>query len=204
MEGQPEVQPGFAVQHQNPYAQQPQAYQPPAQYGGPQPPLIVVDNGQQAAIIDHVAINQIDQHLSSGCYSCYHCLLFLIAIGGTLSCLSGIGGRQYILQVFAGIASINYVVNMNIALRNKDSQKASDGIFWAFVMTIINGVNLFALSYYFDSHGAPDTAIAYKYAIGPAIVFDLFIVIIPAFKITGHLGRRDALLRGKPAVQEGI
>ncbi len=94
-------QPGFAVQHNNPYAQQPQAYLLPNQYAGPQPavnpqPIVVVvpQQEKQTHSANQVEINQIDRHLSTGGYDFYRCWLYVMLICSGLGSLAVFNGSQ--------------------------------------------------------------------------------------------------------------
>jgi len=195
---QPGVQPGFAVQHNNPYAQPVpgQAYIPPTQYGDPQAFPAVP---QQDNLVTEMEVRQIDQHLSSGCYSCYNVLLYLIVIGGFFAIFAGVSSMfawiPFVFTALEGACAVAYAFTMLDALKNKRVEKAELGVKLSLATAVLLLGSYFAQYTWIVRQLGSQYATSVLYGIVPSYIVLFFVYINPAMKIKGHLERREAVLQ---------
>jgi len=193
-------QSGFAVAHNNPYSQgqpvQPM-YVPPTQYGMP------VQPGFPGQIDDAVEgqIRQIDHDLDSGCWACFNCWMYVVAIFSALSTIIGIliisvylPGVVMVGQAIVGVA---YAVTMINVLKYKNLDKAVLGVNLAYADGALMIISLTLQRLYIMPH------IDYYQYFGttPGIgTFAFYVciwgllVIMPAMKIKEHVQRRESLI----------
>jgi len=205
---QPGSQPGFAIAHNNPYAQQGQnaqspqypqqgqpGYVPPAQYGMPM--LNPQGYGDRKSQME---VQLIDKNLSSGCYSVWNCWLYVMIIEGIVGMYAGGKGMlawwSYVFFFLNGIVTFIFAITMIGAMKKKDLAKAEVGVKLALMNLVFILGSLYAqysaYAYFIGSFQAKN--IITMAATGGLLYFS-FSQLFPAFKIKKHLQSRETFMQ---------
>jgi len=203
---QPGQPPAFSIPHNNPYAQQNQAYNPPPQYGMPgqqSDPNLPQEKDLQAQLAQ-AEVQEIDDQLSSGIYSCYYCWLFVVAFYSVMNILQGLGGMimafYYIILGLEAAAECAYAIIMINVLKKKNLEKAELGLKLAFAacghMFACFMLQAFLLVRLYGTETVPYLLLAFILLGG----YYGSVIALPAMKIKDLLERREAALAQNPNV----
>jgi len=215
---QPQQTQGY-VKSQQPHPQQGQQYVPPhqpgPQYTQRQQPgqTYIAPTQYSVPVTSNLQTNSaapendnrlaqmetklVDQRLSSGCYACYNCWLYVILIGAILGLYTNaacmISRPFYFFAFLEALATFGYALTMINVMKSKKMSQAVLGVKFAFATSLLLPGTIYAQYSWYAEY--TEYAKYIFYMCIPYAIYYYFVMILPALKIRNYIQSRDTILR---------
>ncbi len=157
-------------------------------------------SGPTSSIINsHPGIGEIDEKLSSGCYACYRCWLYVIILEGLFTLIRNgilvIQAPLLIIAAIGGAIEVAYAFIMMDAVNNKKLDKAVLGLKLAIASSGIL-LGILGLTGFLQVRQLGTEFIPHVILL--VLLYGLYfglVLVLPAAKIKAHLERREAFIQ---------
>lgn len=165
------------------------------------PPQGVYMNADQPSfspnsLLPHSEVQEIDKKLSSGCYACYNCWLYVVAALAFLSLIQGIisvfTSAIFLLSILNAIIELMFAFVTQEALKTKKLEDAKGA--WCLALTC----SVFVFSTIAIQANAIISQLgstAFYGIVGGLVPYYGLVYILPTYQIKALLQRRQAALR---------